>query len=266
MKKKILLTAAVIAFTLGFSLPVHAQPVELPDGTLFDPEYYAQANPDVAAVFGTDANLLYLHYVQFGKAEGRAPVSGDAGTSAGQASAGTDAADFDAAFYAQNNPDVVAALGTDPGILYQHYIQFGKAEGRLGSPAAQAGSASDYEMQVLSLVNAHRTSAGLSPLSWDDSLGQAADIRAEEITRTMSHTRPDGSSCFTVISQLGISGRTFGENIAAGQKTPEAVTTAWMNSPGHRANIMNGSFSRIGIGYYPASGGYRHYWVQLFAG
>lgn len=263
MKKKLLLTIAVIAFAFGFSLPVHAQPVELPDGTLFDPEYYAQANPDVAAVFGTDENLLYLHYVQFGKAEGRAPVAGAGSNAAGQNAAGADAADFDAAFYAQNNPDVVAALGTDPGILYQHYIQFGKAEGRLGIAASSTGS--DYEMQVLSLVNTHRVSSGLSPLSWDDSLGQAADIRASEVSLVFSHTRPDGSSCFTVISQLGISGRTFGENIAAGQKTPEAVTTAWMNSPGHRANIMNGSFKRLGVGYYTDPSG-RPYWVQLFAG
>lgn len=129
MKKKLMIAAAAMTLSFSFSMTACAQPQTMPDGTVFDAEYYAQANPDVAAAFGTDANLLYLHYSQLGKAEGRAPV----GSAPTQNVASNSADEFDAVYYAQHNPDVVAALGTDPDILYKHYIQYGKAEGRLGN-------------------------------------------------------------------------------------------------------------------------------------
>lgn len=139
MKKKLMILAAAMILALGCSMTVCAQPRTMSDGTVFDAEYYAQANPDVVKAFGTSSSMLYQHYVQFGKAEGRAPVS-----DASSQSAATNAAaeEFDAAFYAQAYPDVVAALGTDPAVLYQHYIQFGKAEGRSGKAGSSIGKAS----------------------------------------------------------------------------------------------------------------------------
>lgn len=126
---------------------------------------------------------------------------------------------------------------------------------------------SEYVNEVLRLVNIERVNNGLSELILDSELCRAADIRADEVNTLFSHTRPDGSSCFTVLADLSISYNTCGENIAIGQRTPESVVTGWMNSPGHRANILNSKFNRIGIGVTHAtdsrySAGYS--WVQLF--
>ena len=119
-----------------------------------------------------------------------------------------------------------------------------------------------YVNEVLKLVNKYRASNGLSPVSLDNAISSAADIRAKEIVRSFSHTRPDGRSCFSVLSDSGISYNGAGENIAYGQDTPEEVMTAWMNSDGHRANILNGSFTKLGVGIYSSGG--TIYWVQLF--
>ena len=98
------------------------------------------------------------------------------------------------------------------------------------------------------------------------SLCAVAQLRAEETVQSFSHTRPNGTSCFTAIQEAGISGRTMGENIAAGQNSPASVMNSWMNSEGHRANILNGDFTSIGIGYVKSGSGYGHYWVQMFMG
>jgi len=80
-----------------------------------------------------------------------------------------------------------------------------------------------------------------------------------------SHQSPTYGSPFSMMKNFGISYRTAGENIAAGQQTPQEVVTAWMNSPGHRANILNKSFTHIGVGY-AKGGSYGHYWTQMFIG
>lgn len=116
---------------------------------------------------------------------------------------------------------------------------------------------------VTSLVNAARRDAGLSELELDADLCAAAQARAQEIAQSFSHTRPDGSSCFTILEEFGISYRAAGENIAMGQRTPEEVMDGWMNSSGHRANILNGTFTSIGVGYYVDGAGAAH-WVQIF--
>lgn len=120
-----------------------------------------------------------------------------------------------------------------------------------------------YAMQVVSLVNKHRTAAGLAPLSYSNtSLMNAASKRATEQATLYSHTRPDGTSCFTVLDEYGISYRRAGENIAMGQTSAAEVVEDWMNSPGHRENIMNPDFTHIGVGVY--SKGNRMYWAQMF--
>lgn len=120
-----------------------------------------------------------------------------------------------------------------------------------------------YAEQVVKLVNEERTKAGLSPLIMDEDLTSAANVRAKEIKQKFSHTRPDGSSFSTVLTDQGIRFRGSGENIAWGQKSPEQVMNDWMNSDGHRANILNKNFKNIGVGYYQDEMGTRH-WVQLF--
>jgi uncharacterized protein YkwD len=90
-------------------------------------------------------------------------------------------------------------------------------------------------------------------------------VRAEELIQSFSHTRPDGTSCFTAFDEFGVDYRAAGENIAAGQKTPEDVVNSWMNSSGHRANILSENFTAIGVGVAEDVNG-TLYWVQMFIG
>lgn len=120
---------------------------------------------------------------------------------------------------------------------------------------------SSLAMQVLSIVNSERAKYGLDALTYDAHLSSAADIRAVEIKTLFSHTRPDGRSCFTALDEVGYSYRKAGENIAYGQRSAEEVMNAWMNSDGHRANIL-GDYDYIGIGVYEKGGVI--YWSQFF--
>lgn len=128
--------------------------------------------------------------------------------------------------------------------------------------SAPEESTKSYAEQVVALVNEERAKVNLPALTMSEDVNHAAQIRAVETTKAFSHTRPDGSPFSTVLKENGISYRGAGENIAWGQKTPEAVVNAWMNSDGHRANILNKNFTTIGVGYY--MNGTTPYWVQLF--
>ncbi len=119
-----------------------------------------------------------------------------------------------------------------------------------------------YIKQVLTLVNEERSKAELSPLESGGQLNEAAMTRAKELAQLFSHTRPDGRDSFTVLTEAGIMYSSAGENIASGQSTPEEVMDSWMNSTGHRANILSDKYTQIGIGYYVTGG--QSYWVQLF--
>ena len=121
---------------------------------------------------------------------------------------------------------------------------------------------SEYAAEVVRLVNEERAKHGLNPLKTDSVVQTGAQIRAQEIVSTFSHDRPNGSSCFTALQQVGASYSSAGENIAYGQKTPAEVVNAWMNSPGHRANILNSGYTTIGIGVYKT--GNTYYWSQFF--
>lgn len=123
-----------------------------------------------------------------------------------------------------------------------------------------------FQREVLQLVNQARADQGLAPLTTAPALTAAAQTRAEELTVSYSHTRPDGSSCFTALDQAGVAYRAAGENIAAGYATPEDVVAGWMASDGHRANLLSEDFTQMGLGYAPAEDGYGHYWAQLFVG
>lgn len=117
--------------------------------------------------------------------------------------------------------------------------------------------------EVVNLVNIERAKEGLAPLTIDTKVQAAAQVRAKECEQLFSHTRPNGTSFSTALKEQNVSYRSAGENIAWGQKTPHEVVTAWMNSAGHRANIMNKNFTTIGVGYYENARG-TDYWCQLF--
>ena len=139
----------------------------------------------------------------------------------------------------------------------------------LASAKVNTVTYSAYASEVLRLVNIERDKVGAAHLVLDGALCDAANMRAIEMdySGNFSHTRPDGRDYFTVFSFCKISFYTCGENIAAGYPTPAAVVDGWMNSTGHKANILNAAFTKMGLGYSTGGGGeYRHYWAQEFAG
>lgn len=142
-------------------------------------------------------------------------------------------------------------------------------------PAAQtpaqnqtvSGAQTGFESDMLKQVNAQRAKNGKSALTLNQFLCASARVRASEIAKDgcFSHIRPDGSGCFTAIS--GVSYRTAGENIAMGTwgyYGVDEIMDGWMNSEGHRANILNGDFSEVGFGCVVVNG--NGYWVQMFIG
>lgn len=133
-----------------------------------------------------------------------------------------------------------------------------------GSSSNSTGTLS-YSEQVVQLVNKEREKAGLQPLAISQPAAAAALVRAKETERSFSHTRPDGRQFSTALTEQGVRFRTSGENIAWGQRTPEQVMQGWMNSPGHRSNILNANYTAIGVGYYRNTSG-TNYWTQLFIG
>lgn len=122
----------------------------------------------------------------------------------------------------------------------------------------------NYENEVIRLVNEIRKGNGLKPLTANWELSRIARYKSEDMSdnRYFSHTSPTYGTPFQMIRAFGLSYRYAGENIAYGQRTPAAVVNAWMNSSGHRANILNASYTQIGVGYC-ASG---NYWTQMFIG
>lgn len=121
-----------------------------------------------------------------------------------------------------------------------------------------------FESQVVALVNKERAKQGLSPLTENKKLSDVARLKSQDMhdKKYFSHNSPTYGSPFDMMKSFGISYKTAGENIAQGYTTPEKVMDGWMNSPGHRANILNASFTQIGVGY--VSDG--HYWTQQFIG
>lgn len=123
-----------------------------------------------------------------------------------------------------------------------------------------------FPSEVLRLVNLERAKVGAAPLKFVDDLAASALVRAREIPLKFSHTRPNGSKCFTAMPQTAGS-HILGENLAGGQTSPQQVVQAWMDSKSHRDNILSKQFKEIGIVYYYQSNSkFKHYWVQHFRG
>ncbi|WP_327281319.1 MULTISPECIES: CAP domain-containing protein [unclassified Streptomyces] len=139
----------------------------------------------------------------------------------------------------------------------------GKSNGSGGSGGSGTVN-SDAESAVLALVNKERAAAGCGPLASNGKLSAAARAYSDTMARSgvMSHTGPDGSTMTSRVEAAGYSWSNLGENIARGQADPDAVMNAWMNSPGHRANILNCAFKEIGIGVHKGDGG--PWWTQDF--
>ena len=149
-----------------------------------------------------------------------------------------------------SNPQV-----SNPDLIYPGQI--------LTIPEEDA-AVTQYEQEVIRLVNEIRVQNGLSALTYNWELSRVARYKSQDMVdnRYFSHTSPTYGTPFQMIRSFGLSYRSDGKNIAYGQRTPQAVVNAWMNSSGHRANILSSSYTQIGVGYV-ANG---HYWTQMFIG
>jgi len=127
-----------------------------------------------------------------------------------------------------------------------------------------SSTVSGYEAEVIRLVNEIRQENGLKPLTANWELSRVARYKSQDMRDKgyFSHTSPTYGSPFQMIKAFGLSYRTAGENIAMGYRTPRAVVDGWMNSSGHRANILNAGYTQIGVGYVEQG----HYWTQMFIG
>ena len=123
---------------------------------------------------------------------------------------------------------------------------------------------SSYEQQVIDLVNEIRRNNGLNPLKANWELSRVARYKSQDMhdNRYFAHNSPTYGTPFRMLRAFGLSYRTAGENIAMGYAAPAAVVAGWMNSEGHRANILSSAYTKIGVGYV-ADG---HYWTQQFIG
>ncbi|OYO16909.1 hypothetical protein BI335_09110 [Enemella evansiae] len=139
----------------------------------------------------------------------------------------------------------------------------------MSAPVASAAvqEMNPQEQEVLRLVNVERAKAGCGPVTENPALASSARAHSTDMAQNnyFSHTSQDGRSPFDRMRDAGYTGNRMAENIAAGQPTPVAVMESWMNSAGHRANILNCAYTDLGVGY--ATGGqYGTYWTQNFGG
>lgn len=183
---------------------------------------------------------------------------------------------FDYTRYADENPDVKAAFGYDISMLWLHYTQCGIAEGRAAynipgyskqTETVTGESANTLEekmrARIIELVNIERTSRGIPPLATNDAINAAAQLRATETIQIYEHIRPDGTEPDTALDAFGVEWGLCGENIYKTPRTPEAAMEGWMRSPGHRENILEGSYRLIGVGF-AVDGRGTYYWTQMF--
>lgn len=141
----------------------------------------------------------------------------------------------------------------DDGIVYIESELVSLADSLTGTAESTAAAKAAFD-----IVNAKRQEAGLSALTWNSGLEQASAVRAVEASQSFSHTRPDGSDWWTVNSNL-----MYGENLAKGYASADSAVTAWMNSPTHKANIMDAEFTSGAIAIHVNSDG-QWYWAQEF--
>ena len=155
-------------------------------------------------------------------------------------------------------PEELAWEEEDPAMVLPQGAEILASESSYATDPVTIGGYWDYDLafQVLALVNQERAAVGLPALVMDADLLEAAAVRAAEASLLFSHTRPDGRTCFSAHPKV------YGENIAAGSATAEGVMYQWMNSQGHRENILRDGFESIGIGCFVIDG--VHYWAQCF--
>lgn len=147
--------------------------------------------------------------------------------------------------------------------VVQQPVQQKPAEPKNETPNQATYSLSQFEQEVVTLTNNERAKHGLQPLKVDLKLSEVARTKSSDMKSNgyFSHTSPTYGSPFEMMNQFGIQYRAAGENIAKGQRSPQEVVNAWMNSEGHRKNILSSNFTHIGVGHVEGN-----YWTQMFIG
>lgn len=225
------------------SLQAQAAPVTFPDGTVFDPEFYAETYPDVKAAFGTDPSQLWLHYYTFGRAEGRLAVAPGAtqkmpaAAQKAQASAATPAAApaslaFDPGFYANTYADLKAAFGNDAAKLWLHYRMFGEKEGRLAAKGAVPGVTkitAPAGVKELAVPNAGTGKAAAPAAPVIKSNGRRVAFIGDSIT-TFGGQLPAGYEAFYPQKGLENLGDTWWYRVCAGTGLQTVINASWSGS------------------------------------
>ncbi len=271
MKIRTIVCTAALALAVTFApMSANAAPEVMPDGTIFDAEYYAANNPDVVAALGTSTQALYSHYVAFGSREGRLPVAPQSA--------------FDAAYYAKRYPDVVAALGNSPAMMLAHYNVCGQKEGRFPNAAAEAAATGaktattttttttttvkDYSSMtqaeiseyVCNLVNQQRVNENRTRLEWSPGMLNASFTRAQELLEKNSHQRPNNTMYETALIGDRIEYTAAGECKILGLQTAEEAVRYWMREGEDRNVLLSNDYTKICAGYDSRGGGS---WVVL---
>ena len=172
----------------------------------------------------------------------------------------------------ENNSGQESWEDSDSGDDYQNSDGESYGDGDSSDNSEETDIPSAYANEGLRLVNIERTNVGVAPLVLDEALCNAANMRAIEMdcTGVFGHKRPNDHSCFEVYDICNVECQNAcGENIAAGQATPEDVMKSWLSSAGHKANILSPEYTKMGLGYSNSgcgAGRYSHYWAQEFAG
>jgi stress response protein SCP2 len=162
----------------------------------------------------------------------------------------------------QGYADGLAGIARDFGVVVD---DDGTGADAGAQPQGAPARGGDALAEVVRLTNAERTARGLRALGTDDRLARAAYAHSADMAarRFFAHECPSGTQAWDRAVAAGYTYRMVAENIAAGQRTPAEVVEGWMNSPGHRANILNGELTQIGVGFAPG-GEYGTYWTQVF--
>ncbi|MEK5055517.1 sporulation protein [Niallia circulans] len=161
-------------------------------------------------------------------------------------------------------PKVTSNVQQQPNSKSNTTQQNTTPESTKSNSANASSSVSAFEKQVVDLTNKERAKNGLPALTLDNELSKVAKAKSQDMSANnyFDHTSPTYGSPFDMMKQFGVTYKAAGENIAKGQRTPEEVVNAWMNSEGHRANILSNKFTHIGVGYVENG----NYWTQQFIG
>lgn len=243
MKKQQRLTRTIAAGALALALAIPAGAASASNGS-----QTADSAARNAGYLQIDLNALLQQYMQGKYGSGKYP--------------GIKFPSYDGSGQTYTPPQPGAGTGSGTGTGAGQPTQ-PTQPAQPASPTQPAAAVSEYAAQVVALVNKERVAAGLQALDTANAtLTKMALDKAKDIYNNnyFDHNSPTYGSPFDMMKQYGISYRYAGENIAKGQRTPQEVVTAWMNSPGHKANILNANFTTIGVGYY------NNVWVQEFIG